>query len=341
MKKIFFAASMLVLISCGTNRDLSLKYASTITAEELKTHLFIYASDEHEGRETGSPGQKKAVEYLKKFYVKEGIASPLGGDNYFQEVPASFIRTFPRGRKLNDSENVLAFIKGSEKPNEIVVVSSHLDHIGMTQDGKINNGADDDGSGTVALLEIAQAFRQAEKKGHGPKRSLLFLHVTGEERGLIGSDYYAQNPVFPLENTVTDLNIDMIGRVDPKHKENTNYLYLVGSDKLSTELHDLSEAINKKYTNFEFDYLYNDEAHPSRIYYRSDHYNFAKHNIPVIFYFNGIHEDYHRPSDTPDKINYELLEKRTKLVFHTAWEVANRKDRIIVDKAVKKEEKSE
>ncbi|WP_233901539.1 M28 family metallopeptidase, partial [Tenacibaculum piscium] len=279
----------------------------------------------------GEPGQKKAVAYLKDFYIAQGIKSPLGGSDYFQEVPSAFLSNNRRDLQLKDSENVLAFIKGSEKPDEIVVISAHLDHEGI-KDGEIYNGADDDGSGTVAILEIAEAFKKATDAGKRPKRSILFLHVTGEEKGLLGSKYYTENPVFPLKNTVTNLNIDMIGRVDEFHTENPNYVYLIGADKLSTELHNISEEMNKKYTNIALDYKYNDENDPNRFYYRSDHYNFAKHNIPVIFYFNGTHEDYHKPTDTPDKINYELLENRTRLVFHTAWEVANREKRLIVDK---------
>jgi Zn-dependent M28 family amino/carboxypeptidase len=231
-----------------------------------------------------------------------------------------------------DSENVVAFIKGTEKPDEYVVISSHLDHIGVNDDGQINNGADDDGSGTVALLEIAEAFKNASEAGDGPKRSVVFLHVTGEEKGLLGSLYYTDvEPIFPLSKTVANLNIDMIGRIDPKREGGRNYIYLIGSDKLSTELHELSEVVNSKYTNIELDYTYNDESDPNRFYYRSDHYNFAKNNIPIIFYFNGTHDDYHKPGDTPDKINYDLLENRTRLVFHTAWEIANREKPVSVD----------
>jgi hypothetical protein len=231
------------------------------------------------------------------------------------------------------SENVVAFLKGSEKPDEILVISAHLDHEGI-KDGKVYNGADDDGSGTVAILEIAQAFKAAADNGDRPKRSILFLHVTGEEKGLLGSKHYTDNdPIFPLKNTVADLNIDMIGRTDPKRDGDRNYVYLIGSDKLSTDLHNISEAANSTYTNVILDYTYNDKDDPNRFYYRSDHYNFAKNNIPVIFYFNGTHEDYHQPGDTPDKIQYDLLENRTRLVFYTAWEVANREDRIRVDKA--------
>jgi len=336
-------ASAVALVACGSSKetantdndvttDQAAKYAKTITAKDLGKHLFIYASDEFEGRNTGEPGQKKAVKYLKDFYVSQGIASPLGGNDYFQEVPSEYLSNNRRGMTLKDSENVVAFIKGTEKPDEIVVISAHLDHEGV-KNGEIYNGADDDGSGTVAILEIAEAFKQAADAGKGPKRSILFLHVTGEEKGLLGSKYYTENPIFPLANTVADLNIDMIGRVDDRHKGNPNYVYLIGSDKLSTELHNISEAMNKKYTNIDLDYKYNDDNDPNRFYYRSDHYNFAKNNIPIIFYFNGTHADYHRPGDTPDKINYDLLENRSRLIFHTAWEIANRPSRLLVDKA--------
>ncbi|NAY91155.1 M28 family peptidase [Muricauda sp. JGD-17] len=482
-------------------------YAQTITEEELKDHLYVYASDDFEGRETGKPGQKKAVEYLKSQYEALGIPAAKEDGDYFQKVPLEVSKVpegnmmigddtfslgediltfsaaegefqeivyvgygieegtysdygsldvsgklvlikagepidqngnysisgtpeksvwsnmseamqkktelaaakgakgvlyydttnFPRFKRyfeymktnnsgkmqlaedsndnyvilLNeqsamslkndidtdhmpksiaadvklaitsgndqvDSENVVAVLKGTEKPNEYVVVSSHLDHIGITADGKINNGADDDGSGSVALLEIAEAFKKAAEAGEGPKRSIVFLHVTGEEKGLLGSRYYTDiNPVLPLSRTVANLNIDMIGRIDPKRDGDRNYVYLIGSDKLSTELHELSEEVNQKYANLELDYTYNDENDPNRFYYRSDHYNFAKNNIPIIFYFNGTHDDYHRPSDTPDKINYDLLQNRTRLIFHTAWEVANRENKVVVDKATK------
>lgn len=524
MKKIAYLTLFVILFlwSCGSStatavqeseqkqtvvQDSPITYAASITSTELSEMLYIYASDEFEGRETGEPGQKKAVEYLKQQYLKLGIPSPLGGDNYFQPVPlekqgvaetlitingttyetftdvitisggyttsfaandivyagygiedekytdytldvkgkivlvkageptdanGNFItsgtkeptkwvngrqalaskrevalkkgakgiiimdaESFPRyagfykgqagrsGRlslKSNDnpliimmineklgtalhpnilnsdtpeilktkaqfnitsksedvmSENVAAYIKGSEKPDEIIVISAHLDHEGI-KDGQVYNGADDDGSGTIAILEIAEAFKMAADNGNAPKRSILFLHVTGEEKGLLGSAHYTDNdPIFPLTNTVANLNIDMIGRTDPKRTGDRNYVYLIGSDKLSTELHEISEKVNSKYTNVTLDYTYNDENDPNRFYYRSDHYNFVKNNVPVIFYFNGTHADYHKPSDTPDKIEYDLLENRTKLVFHTAWELANMPDRIVVDKATK------
>lgn len=333
MKRILLLAIPVVLSACGAqNKPIEtadpMDYAQTITAEELKEHLYTFASDEFEGRETGEPGQKKAAEYLKKEYKKLGIPSPIGGDDYFQEVPVNY---FKKG-KVKPTENVVAFIEGSEKPEEVLVISSHYDHVGIDDAGNIYNGADDDGSGTVGILEIAEAFRKASRDGYTPKRSILFLNVTGEEKGLVGSKFYTDEPLFPLENTVANLNIDMIGRIDPAHEGNDNYIYLIGSDKLSTDLHKLSENVNSKYMDLELDYKYNDENDPNRFYYRSDHYNFAKNNIPIIFYFNGTHADYHKPTDTPDKIEYELLAKRARLVFLTAWEIANRDTRIVVDK---------
>jgi hypothetical protein len=238
-----------------------------------------------------------------------------------------------RKTEKKSSENVLGFIEGTdpELKNEVVVITAHYDHIGI-DDGVVYNGADDDGSGTVALIELAEAFQVAKNEGFGARRSILIMPVSGEEKGLLGSQYYSENPIFPLVNTVCDLNIDMIGRLDDRHKDNPNYIYLIGSDKLSSQLHEVSEDMNNLYTKIELDYTYNDVNDPNRYYYRSDHYNFAKHGVPAIFYFNGTHEDYHKPTDTVDKIDYRKMERITRLVFYTAWEVANRDEKLKVDK---------
>lgn len=222
------------------------------------------------------------------------------------------------------SHNVMAYLPGTDLKDQVIVISSHYDHDGI-KNGVIYPGADDDGSGTMGVMEIAQAFSEAAKAGHRPRRSMLFLNVTGEEEGLLGSQYYADvEPIFPLAKTTTNLNIDMIGRIDPKHESDTNYVYIIGSDYLSTELHATHEKVSKTYfPDMEMDFTYNDKSDPNRFYYRSDHYNFAKNNIPIIFYFNGTHDDYHQPTDTPDKINYGQLAERTKLIFATAWELAN------------------
>ncbi|GAA4378321.1 M28 family peptidase [Hymenobacter koreensis] len=244
--------------------------------------------------------------------------------------PGKVLIRAPRKTETFATENVMGYIEGSDKKDEVLVVSAHYDHIGVI-DGKIHNGADDDGSGTAAVLELAQAFAQAKAEGHAPRRSVLFLTVTGEEKGLFGSEYYTDNPIFPLAQTVADLNLDMVGRIDENHKPGDQYVSLVGSDKLSSELHAINEAANKQYTQLDFDYRYNDPNDPERVYYRSDHYNFAKHKIPVIFYTTGDHADYHKDTDDIEKIEFPLLEKRAKLVFHTAWELVNRDNRIVVD----------
>jgi hypothetical protein len=232
------------------------------------------------------------------------------------------------------TENVLGYLPGTDKKDELVIVTAHFDHIGK-QEGEgdvINNGADDDGSGTVSVMQLAKAFAEAKKNGSGPRRSMLFMTVTGEEEGLFGSEYYVNNPVYPLANTVVDLNMDMIGRTDPKYASDKNYVYVIGADKLSSELHAINERLNSTYTKLKFDYVYNDEAHPERLYYRSDHWNFAKNNVPIIFYFDGIHEDYHKVSDEISKIDFDLLALRARCVFNVAWEIANREERIKVDK---------
>lgn len=283
----------------------------------------IYISSKMANRILKGAGEKNGYEKHEKTIGKKGKPLSL-------ELSVTVIIDVKKNREELTSENVLAFLPGTEKPEEILVVTSHYDHLGKKGD-KIFNGADDDGSGTTTLLELAQAFSIAKKEGHGPKRSILFMTVSGEEKGLLGSEFYTDNPVFPLENTVANLNIDMIGRIDENHAPDSNYVYIIGSDKLSTELHKLSENINKTYSGIDFDYTYNDENDPNRFYYRSDHYNFAKNQIPVIFYFTGVHEDYHQPTDTVEKIMFQKTEKIARLVFHTAWEIANRDKRLVVD----------
>ncbi len=304
------------------------KYSNTISPDELSEHVHTLSSEDFEGRETGRQGFHKASKFLKDFYINNGVLSPLGGDNYYQNIPKSYFT-----KDSPASQNVVAFIEGSEHPEEIIIVSGHLDHLGTTDEATYY-GADDNASGTAALMEMAQAFAIAKKEGHGPKRSILFLHLTAEESGLLGSNYYVKNPIYALENTVVNLNIDMIGRVDTIHKEkqDENYIYIIGADRLSTELHYISEITNNLFTNLNLDYRYNAEDDANRYYYRSDHYNFAYQGIPVIFYFNGEHEDYHKPTDTPDKINYGLLQKRAQLIFATTWYLANSKDRLKIDK---------
>ena len=226
------------------------------------------------------------------------------------------------------STNVIGYLEGSDKKDEYVFLTGHYDHLGK-KDSVIFYGADDDGSGTVSVIEMAQAFAEAKAEGHGPRRTIVFMTVSGEEKGLWGSEYYTDHPLFPLETTTVDLNTDMVGRIDPDRKtgDSNNYVYVVGDDKISSDLKPISIGINKKYVNLELDYKYNDPSDRERIYYRSDHYNFARKGVPIIFYYDGmLRPDYHKPTDTIDKINFTLMEKRVKLIFLTAWDMANRQN---------------
>lgn len=336
MKKNIFLFLIAMTISCTSQKSSVVQsspaeYINTITATDLKTHLQIIASDAMEGRQTGSVGQKKAGNYLIEQYKANTVPFPKGATDYYQRIPASFLNAI-RNVNLPDSENIWAYIEGTEKPDEVVVLSAHYDHIGI-ENGEIFNGADDDGSGTVALLEIAQAFAKAKKEGNGPKRSILFLHVTGEEHGLLGSSYYSENPLFPLANTIADVNIDMIGRHDEFHNDSSNYVYIIGSDYLSSDLYNICEEANRNHVKLFLDYKYNDRTDPNRFYYRSDHYNFAKNGVPSVFLFSGVHADYHKATDDVDKIEFDALTKRTQLAFSIVWELANRENRPVVDKS--------
>lgn len=235
------------------------------------------------------------------------------------------------------SKNIVAFLEGSdpELKDEIVVLSAHYDHVGIgTPDSTgdaIYNGADDDGSGTVGLMHAAQALVAAKKAGAGPKRSVLFLHVTGEEKGLLGSRYYSDHPIFEIENTVANLNVDMIGRRDYEHPDDPNYVYVIGGSIISSGLDSLMQQANRMSVNITLSNRYNDLEDPNQFYRRSDHWNFGRLGVPFVFFFNGVHDDYHRPSDEVDKIDFVALTKRTQLIYTTTANVANAAERPEVD----------
>jgi Zn-dependent M28 family amino/carboxypeptidase len=237
---------------------------------------------------------------------------------------------------------VVAVWEGSDAKlkSEYVAVGAHYDHVGICAAGTadpICNGADDDGSGTTAMLAMAEALARAKQR---PKRSVLFVWHCGEEKGLWGSRYFAENPTIPLANIVTQLNMDMIGRSkkegDTKPQNQTlsgpNTVYVIGSKMMSTELGELSERVNASYLNLQLDYRYDDPADPNRFFFRSDHINYARKGIPIIFYFDGVHEDYHRAGDEPQKIDYDKMQKITRTVYMTLWEIAVRPVRPKVDK---------
>lgn len=228
--------------------------------------------------------------------------------------------------KVVYASNVLGILEGSDRKDEYVILTAHYDHLGKRND-KIYYGADDDGSGTVAVLQMAEAFAKAKKEGHGPRRTLVFMTVSGEEKGLWGSQYYSEHPIFPLGKTSANLNTDMVGRIDTERKtpDTLQYVYVIGHDKISNELGKLNTEVNEKYTQLVLDYKFDDPADPNRIFFRSDHYNFARKGVPILFFYDGmLKADYHKPTDTVDKINWELYQKRVQMIFHTAWEVANR-----------------
>jgi Zn-dependent M28 family amino/carboxypeptidase len=254
-------------------------------------------------------------------YAEAGI--PLKDFN--AEVKEKSKLVYKKIKTKASASNVIGYIEGSDLKNEYVFLTAHYDHLGK-KGNVIYYGADDNGSGTASVLEMARAFAEAKAKGARPRRTLVFMTVSGEEEGLWGSEYYSDHPVFPLDSTDVDLNTDMIGRIDPgrNYGDSMNYVYVIGNDKISTGLDPISIAVNKKYTHLELDYKFNNPDDPEQIFYRSDHYNFAKKGVPVLFFFDGIHKDYHKPTDTVDKINFDLLEKRARFIFLIAWDIANR-----------------
>jgi hypothetical protein len=239
------------------------------------------------------------------------------------------------------TQNVIGVLEGSDGrlKKEYVALGAHYDHDGVgnpVNGDAIYNGADDDGSGTVSVLALAEAFAQ----GVRPKRSLLFVWHTGEEKGLWGSKYFTEYPTVPIGKIVTQLNIDMIGRskkagdTNPRNDELTgpHEIYVVGSKMMSTALGELSESVNKSYYNLSFNYKYDDPNDPHRFFFRSDHFNYAQKGIPIIFYFNGEHEDYHRVTDHVEKIDFEKMQKVARTVYAMAWELASGMKRPAVDK---------
>lgn len=281
-----------------------------------------------------------APEQLDNFFgagSKETLLAEaeLGKDRFKAATKAAFELKISKNVRRLWADNVLGYLEGSEKQDEYVFVTAHYDHLGRDGDD-IYYGADDNGSGTSTLLEMARLFKLASEEGFAPRRNVVFLFFSGEEKGLLGSEWYTDNPLIPLEQTVTALNVDMIGRKDANFDaDHPPYIYVIGSDKLSAELHALSEHVNDLYSGLVLDYKYNDPNDPQRLYYRSDHYNFAKHNIPIIFYFKGLHEDYHKPTDTMQKLRYQDMLETGRFIFHTTWELANRPHRVKVDEVIR------
>jgi len=230
------------------------------------------------------------------------------------------VSVIPKTRK-GHTQNVVAVLEGSDSAlkNEYVIFGAHYDHEG-SRSGQIWNGADDDGSGTVALLEIAQAFAQ-----NPPRRSVIFVWHAGEEKGLRGSDYFTSYPPVPLEKVSAQINIDMVGRNDPDR------VFIIGAGRISTELDSIVQRVNSSRILMELDYTFDAPDDPNQLYYRSDHYMYARYGIPIAFFFTDIHEDYHQPTDTYDKINYQKLERIAKFAYYVGYDVANKNEMLKLD----------
>jgi len=292
-----------------------------------------------------SPKMATTLFQGEKFDAATLLNRGLAGDQVepFELGPTKKVTfTIAARTESPSTQNIVAIWEGSNPvlKNEYVALGAHYDHIGICAPASadpICNGADDDGSGTTALLGMAEAISHAKER---PKRSVLFVWHCGEEKGLWGSRYFTEYPTIPLDHIVTQLNIDMIGRskkdgdTDPRNKElsGPNQIYVIGSKMMSTELGDLSEAVNKSYLNLQYDYRYDDPNDPNRFFFRSDHFNYARKGIPIVFFFDGVHEDYHRPGDEPQKIDYQKMEKVARTIYMTLWEIANRPVRPKVDK---------
>lgn len=253
-------------------------------------------------------------ENLEKTWKEEGIEA-------IPEALYSKYTTAQRNKFSINSENVGGFIRGTKRPEEVVIIIAHYDHIGVNKNGEVNNGADDNASGTAAVLEIAEAFSKAVADGIEPERSILFIPVSGEELGIFGSRYYTIDPYFKLDSTVLVLNMDMIGRANFSHRKGRNFVYVSTMAGKHRKMKKLSRKMNRKYIHFKCD------ATPGPVRkamwrFGSDHLYFVKKDVPAIAYFTGIHKDYHKPTDTPEKLNYENMENIARLVYFTAWEVA-------------------
>ncbi len=281
-----------------------------------------------------SPATATALLGSKSSKIEDALADLRAGKGFKPiKVKTKIEVRLDKETKRLEGANVIGIIPGSDSllKKEFVLVTAHYDHLGMPDSTIIYHGADDNASGTSAVIAIARAFAAAKKQGVGPKRSVICMLVSGEEKGLLGSQFYTEFPIFPLSKTIVDINIDMIGRVDDRHTNKPDYIYVIGSDRMSNELHYINERANSTYTKLDLDYKYNAKDDPNHFYERSDHYNFAKKGVPAIFYFNGTHADYHKPTDTADKINFDAMTKRAKLAFYTAWDAANRPSKLPID----------
>ena len=340
------------------------KIAEGVTAKQMSDYLYFVASDEMEGRDTPSRGLDTTAKFIAMNLSRWGFKPAGDNGTFFQKIrleprmkdgqpilshgaPVYSVDESGSGQAVTPdtkwTQNVVAIWEGSDPvlKNEMVAVGAHYDHVGMHDDfpgpDKIFNGADDDGSGTVAVLSIAEAVAKAPKR---PKRSILFVWHCGEEKGLWGSHYFNKFPTVDITKVIAQLNIDMIGRsrrpddTNPKNKDLTaeNAVYVIGSEMMSSTMGDIVKSTNSGYLNLTYDYKYDDPKDTNRFFFRSDHFNYAMNGIPITFWFDGVHEDYHKPGDEPQKIDYNKMERVARTILITLWTLTELKERPKVDK---------
>ena len=257
--------------------------------------------------------KKRVYNVEKRRYERKLVSTSTFGQISNYELDFKI----PQVVKTYEGVNILGLIKGDSLPDEVVIISAHYDHIGYgARTGKLRPGADDNASGVAALLEVAQAFKEASNQGYKPKRTILFAAWAVEELGLLGSNYYASNqPLIDLDNTIAVINADMIGRTGFGHQSKEEYVYVIGSDMINKSLDSLITSVNRENLNIKLDYKFKKPANSQSYFYRSDQYSFHQKGIPSVLFFGGEHADYHSPRDTPDKLNYNLLTKRARLIF--------------------------
>ncbi|MGI8543830.1 MAG: M28 family peptidase [Aridibacter sp.] len=295
-----------------------------------------------------NPADSKEEEILPMMLVSEDVGKAIYAGEKTDMSSAFVLNKKANISGINKAEriptqNVVALWEGSDPKlkAEMVAIGAHYDHVGIRPNAegvdKIWNGADDDGSGTVAVLSIAEALSKAKVR---PKRSVLFVWHAGEEKGLWGSEYFNKYPTVDIKNVVAQLNIDMIGRskkagdTNPKNKDLSapDEIYVIGSEMMSSTLGAVTKETNAKFLNMNYNYRYDDPKDTNRFFFRSDHFNYAHNGIPIVFWFDGVHEDYHGAGDEPQKIDYQKMEKVTRTIFLTLWEIAQLDKRPAVDK---------
>ena len=323
-----------------------------ISAALLRKHVFLLASDSLQGRLTGAAGQKLAATYCISSFRQSHLVpvfrldstrslfrqtfpftvsevahfgsvtpyeTPLTYKHY--ELSPSPLTTEDSSRLLF-GDNIGGLLIGTDLKREVVVLTAHYDHLGFSG-ASVYHGADDNASGTATILSVASVFDSLTRAGIRSRRSILFLLFSGEEAGLLGSRYFITHSPIPLDQLICDLNVDMVGRVDFDHRKHPDYCYLITNGQ-GRELQNITERANQQSVHLALNQGgYDTRNDPNRYFYRSDHFNFAKMGIPILFFTDGEHPEYHRVTDTADRISYDVLQKRATLLFQTAWQVAN------------------